>query len=79
MRSRSTGWRRTWKYVERATKDGQDREARYNMAVAAMEEAMVFQKELGAVHALSHPTGGLKGYRLHHGTLSDLSAHGAPR
>lgn len=31
---------------------------------------MVFQKGLGAVHALSHPTGGLKGYRLHHGTLN---------
>ena len=40
------------------------------MAVAAMEGAMVFQKGLGAVHALSHPTGGLKGYRLHHGTLN---------
>jgi len=25
---------------------------------------------LGAVHALRHPTGGLKGYRLHHGTLN---------
>ena len=40
------------------------------MAMAAMEGAMVFQKGLGAVHALSHPTGGLKGYRLHHGTLN---------
>src|SRR5947208_1737646 len=61
---------KAWKYVERATRDGQDREARYNMAMAAMEGAMVFQKGLGAVHALSHPTGGLKGYRLHHGTLN---------
>jgi len=24
------------------------------------------------VHALSHPTGGLKGYRLHHGTLNAI-------
>ena len=66
------GLEKAWKYVERATKDGQDREARYNMAVAAMEGAMVFQKGLGAVHALSHPTGGLKGYRLHHGTLNAI-------
>jgi alcohol dehydrogenase class IV len=42
------------------------------MAMAAMEGAMVFQKGLGAVHALSHPTGGLKGYRLHHGTLNAI-------
>ena len=66
------GLEKAWKYVERATRDGQDREARYNMAVAAMEGAMVFQKGLGAVHALSHPTGGLKGYRLHHGTLNAI-------
>ena len=64
------GLDKAWRYVERATKDGSDREARYNMAMAAMEGAMVFQKGLGAVHALSHPTGGLKGYRLHHGTLN---------
>ena len=64
------GLEKAWAYVERATRDGQDREARYNMAVAAMEGAMVFQKGLGAVHALSHPTGGLKGYRTHHGTLN---------
>jgi 4-hydroxybutyrate dehydrogenase len=64
------GLEKAWKYVERATRDGADREARYNMAMAAMEGAMVFQKGLGAVHALSHPTGGLKGYRLHHGTLN---------
>ncbi len=64
------GLEKAWTNVERATRDGQDREARTNMAMAAMEGAMVFQKGLGAVHALSHPTGGLKGYRLHHGTLN---------
>jgi 4-hydroxybutyrate dehydrogenase len=64
------GLHKAWTHVERATKDGADREARYNMAMAAMEGAMVFQKGLGAVHALSHPTGGLRGYRLHHGTLN---------
>jgi 4-hydroxybutyrate dehydrogenase len=66
------GLDKAWRYVERATKDGSDREARYNMAMAAMEGAMVFQKGLGAVHALSHPTGGLKGYRTHHGTLNAI-------
>ena len=64
------GLEKAWTWVERATRDGSDREARWNMAMAAMEGAMVFQKGLGAVHALSHPTGGLKGYRLHHGTLN---------
>ena len=66
------GLDKAWRYVERATKDGHDREARTNMAMAAMEGAMVFQKGLGAVHALSHPTGGLKGYRTHHGTLNAI-------
>ena len=66
------GMEKAWRWVERATRDGSDREARLNMAMAAMEGAMVFQKGLGAVHALSHPTGGLKGYRLHHGTLNAI-------
>jgi alcohol dehydrogenase class IV len=66
------GLEKSWRYVERATRDGHDREARTNMAMAAMEGAMVFQKGLGAVHALSHPTGGLKGYRTHHGTLNAI-------
>jgi hypothetical protein len=66
------GLDKAWRWVERATKDGTDREARTNMAMAAMEGAMVFQKGLGAVHALSHPTGGLKGYRTHHGTLNAI-------
>ena len=38
--------------------------------MAAMEGAMAFQKGLGAVHALSHPLGGLEGLVLHHGTLN---------
>jgi len=31
---------------------------------------MAFQKGLGAVHAISHPLGGLQEPRLHHGTLN---------
>ena len=34
------GLEKAWNNVERATRDGQDREARYNMAMAAMDGAM---------------------------------------
>jgi alcohol dehydrogenase class IV len=49
------GLRRASQHIRRATQDGQDREARWNMMMAAMEGAMAFQKGLGAVHAMSHP------------------------
>ncbi|MBI3709158.1 MAG: iron-containing alcohol dehydrogenase [Proteobacteria bacterium] len=61
---------RVARYLERAVADGGDREARWNMMMAAMEGAMAFQKGLGAVHAMSHPLGGLAGLVLHHGTLN---------
>ena len=38
--------------------------------MAALEGGLTFQKGLGAVHALSHPLGGLKRVSLHHGTLN---------
>ena len=57
-------------HIEQATRDGQNREARWNMMMAAMEGAMAFQKGLGAVHALSHPLGALPALKLHHGTLN---------
>ena len=56
--------------IERATQDGSDRDARWNMMMAAMEGALAFQKGLGAVHALSHPLGALHDLKLHHGTLN---------
>ncbi len=56
--------------LERAVTDGGDRDARWRMMMAAMEGAMCFQKGLGAVHALSHPLGGLREVTLHHGTLN---------
>lgn len=43
------------KYLERATKDGKDIEARGHMMIAAIMGAMAFQKDLGAAHSLSHP------------------------
>lgn len=64
------GLRRGIGHIERATRDGQDREARWNMMIAAFEGALAFQKGLGAVHALSHPLGAVPGTSLHHGTLN---------
>lgn len=64
------GVARAVKHLERAVKDGHDREARWNMMMASMEGAMAFQKGLGAVHSMSHPLGALPEPRLHHGTLN---------
>lgn len=63
------GLLRGWANVERATRDGSDRQARMNMMSASMQGAMAFQKGLGCVHSLSHAMGG-RYPRLHHGTLN---------
>ena len=63
------GLRRGWAAIERATRDGQDRDARMDMMCASVHGALAFQKGLGAVHSLSHALGGLNP-RLHHGTLN---------
>jgi alcohol dehydrogenase class IV len=63
------GLARGWAHIERATKNGQDRDARLNMMSASMQGAMAFQKGLGCVHSLSHSLGGVNP-RLHHGTLN---------
>ena len=57
-------------YLPRAVRDGQDRQARWEMLMASMMGAMAFQKGLGAVHAMSHALGGLKQAKLHHGALN---------
>ena len=67
------GLERAWANIERATRDGSDRDARLNMMSASMQGAMAFQKGLGCVHSLSHPLGGVKvngKTGLHHGTLN---------
>ena len=56
----------------RAVKDGQDREARWNMMMASTEGAMAFSKGLGAVHSMSHAIGADQELRLHHGTLNGV-------
>ncbi len=65
------GLARGWAHIERATRDGQDREARWNMMSASMQGALAFQKGLGCVHSLSHSLGGVDP-RLHHGTLNAM-------
>jgi alcohol dehydrogenase class IV len=57
-------------HLERAVADGQDVEARREMMVAALHGGLTFQKGLGAIHAISHPLGGLEEPSLHHGTLN---------
>ena len=65
------GLQRGWAHIERATRDGHDRVARWNMMSASMQGALAFQKGLGCVHSLSHSLGGIDP-RLHHGTLNAL-------
>ncbi len=65
------GLERGWAHIERATRDGSDREARWAMMSASMQGAMAFQKGLGCVHSLSHSLGGVDP-RLHHGTLNAM-------
>ena len=57
-------------HLLRAVRDGSDRDARWNMMMAATEGAMAFSKGLGAVHAMSHACGADQELRLHHGTLN---------
>lgn len=64
------GAERAARWIERATADGNDRDARWNMMMASMMGAMAFQKGLGAVHGMSHPLGAIKELGLHHGTLN---------
>jgi 4-hydroxybutyrate dehydrogenase len=65
------GLERGWGHIERATHNGDDREARLNLMSASMQGAMAFQKGLGCVHSLSHSLGGVDP-RLHHGTLNAM-------
>ena len=62
--ARAAGW------IVEATRNGSNREARWNMLMASTEGALTFQKGLGAVHAMAHPLGALDDLSLHHGTLN---------
>ena len=65
------GLERGWTHIERATREGTDQQARWQMMSASMQGAMAFQKGLGCVHSLSHSLGGVNP-RLHHGTLNAM-------
>jgi hypothetical protein len=65
------GLERAWAHIERATRAGGDREARFHMMSASMQGALAFQKGLGCVHSLSHSLGGANP-KLHHGTLNAM-------
>ena len=64
------GLSRATRWIVEATRSGSSIEARTEMMMAALQGGLCFQKGLGAVHALSHPLGGLHALRLHHGTLN---------
>jgi alcohol dehydrogenase len=56
--------------LAKAVKKGDDIDARGNMLMASSMGATAFQRGLGAIHALSHPFGGL--YDAHHGLLNGI-------
>ena len=64
------GIRLVREFLPRAVADGNDLEARGGMLVAAAMGATAFQKGLGAIHSLSHPSGVL--YGAHHGRLNGV-------
>ena len=64
------GAERIGKWLERAVKDGSDRDARWHMMMGSFEGALAFVKGLGAVHGLSHALGRVQELKLHHGTLN---------
>ncbi|MGQ0532220.1 MAG: iron-containing alcohol dehydrogenase [Caulobacteraceae bacterium] len=64
------GAERIGKWLERAVKDGADRDARWHMMMGSFEGALAFAKGLGAVHGLSHALGRIQELKLHHGTLN---------
>jgi 4-hydroxybutyrate dehydrogenase len=66
------GLARAWTNIIEAVNDGSNLAVRAEMMMAALEGGLTFQKGLGLVHSLSHPLGGLRGKRLHHGTLNAI-------
>jgi len=63
------GLRRGWSHLERACRNGLDREARWQMMSCSLQGGLALQKGLGCVHSLSHALANLDA-SLHHGTLN---------
>lgn len=64
------GMRLVKDYLPRATRQGDDIDARMQMLVASTMGCVAFQRGLGAIHALSHSLGAM--YDAHHGTLNAI-------
>jgi alcohol dehydrogenase class IV len=64
------GVRRVFAYLERTVANGNDREARWQMMMAALEGGMSISKGLGPAHALGN-TFGNRGF--HHGILVTMA------
>ena len=64
------GMRLVKENLAKAVKKRRDLDARGNMLMASAMGATAFQRGLGAIHALSHPFGGL--YDAHHGLLNGI-------
>lgn len=65
------GIARVMKYIDRATADGSDREARWHMMMAALQGGMAIYMGLGPIHTLGHIFADCD---LHHGALITASA-----
>jgi alcohol dehydrogenase len=64
------GLRLVHENLSTAVHSPKDLDARGNMLLASSMGATAFQRGLGAIHALSHPFGGL--YDAHHGLLNGI-------
>ena len=64
------GIRHVVAFIERAVKDGGDREARKGLMLAALEGGMAIQMGLGPVHAIANATGD---QGLHHGMMVTIA------
>lgn len=64
------GASRAWNWLKTAVTEPNNKTARYEMMMAALQGGLSFQKSLGAVHAMSHPLGSLKDPSPHHGALN---------
>ncbi|MEQ8479346.1 MAG: iron-containing alcohol dehydrogenase [Hoeflea sp.] len=66
------GLQRLVSNIETAFRQPENRSARWEMMMGALQGGLTFQKGLGAIHALSHPLGALGRVSLHHGTLNAI-------
>jgi len=64
------GVRQVVAFIDRAVKDGSDREARKGMMVAALEGGMAIHMGLGPVHAIANASGD---QGLHHGMMVTIA------